>query len=382
MSTAVDTGQPALGDAVRRRLKALGRLDRYTANLFVSSYLTALLLVVGLFWVLDLASHLDDFFEPWPDGTKVGTDLILSYHLLNLPYLFLQVAPFVTLIAGMFTVNRLLKANEIVAILGAGISAHRLLMTVFLGGAVAAGGMFALREWASQSIADRRDALLDVLENRRFERVYHNLWLRDVEGNNLRLGAFYPGDEESVGARVEDFEAIVHDANATKTILANRADWHGDSWVLQEGVSRTVSEALEVGEVRALEGVQFTPKLALTYRRARDNPLELSFNEVRDLMRRDPDNVVYQTLWQYHLTFPLANLVLLLVAIPVMLGYERGRGSERMALGMGLALFYFATDFVCRTLGIQGALSPVLASWIPVLLFGSLGVVLFDSMRT
>lgn len=376
------TGPPAIDPNRRRRLKGGGILDRYTARLFVSSYLTALLLVVGLFWVLDLASHLDDFFEPWADGTVVDTGLILRYHLLNLPYLFLQVAPFVTLIAGMFTVNRLLKANEIVAILGSGVSAHRLLMSVFIGGGLAALGMFGLREWAAGAIADERDALLDVFENHRYERVYRNLWLRDLDGNNLRLGSFYPGDEQSVGARVEDFEVIVHDATATKTILANRADWKDGTWLLQDGVARTVSEALEVGEVSSVEGLQFTPQLALTYRRARDNPLELSFSEVRDLMQRDPDNVVYQTLWQYHLTFPLASLVLLLVAIPVMLGYERGRGSERMALGMGLALFYFATDFVCRSMGIQGALSPVLASWVPVLLFGSLGVVLYDSMRT
>ncbi|MFT5051100.1 MAG: lipopolysaccharide export system permease protein [Chlamydiales bacterium] len=374
--------QPNLRDTGRRQLRPVGRLDRYTARLFVTSYSTALLLVVGLFWVLDLAAHIDDFFEPWPDGTMVDSKLILRYHLLNLPYLFLQVAPFVTLVAGMFSVNRLLKANEVVAVLGAGVSAHRLLMPVFAGGLLAALGMFGVREWASNSIADPRDALLDVLENHRYEREYHNLWLRDLDGNNLRLGSFHPGDADGHGAHVEDFEAIIRDGASTKTILAPRADWRSDTWLLTGGVTRTVSEALEVGELHSLEGVVFTPKQALTYRRARDNPLELSFSEVRRLMRRDPDNVVYQTLWQYHLTFPLANLVLLLVAIPVMLGFERGRGSERMALGMGMALFYFATDFVCRTMGIQGALSPVISSWLPVLLFGSVGVVLFDSMRT
>jgi len=371
-----------LKDTGRRRLRAVGRLDRYSARLFVTSYATALLLVVGLFWVLDLAAHIDDFFEPWPDGTMVDSKLILRYHLLNLPYLFLQVAPFVTLVAGMFTVNRLLKANEVVAVLGAGVSAHRLLTPIFVGGLLAAIGMFGVREWASHSIADARDALLDVLENHRFERVYHNLWLRDLDGNNLRLGSFHPGNEESEGAHVEDFEAIIRDGASTKTILAHRADWHSGTWILTEGVSRTVSKELEVGELHSLEDVDFTPKQALSYRRARDNPLELSFSEVRKLMRRDPDNVVYRTLWQYHLTFPLANLVLLLVAIPVMLGYERGRGSERMALGMGMALFYFATDFVCRTMGIQGALPPLISSWLPVLIFGSVGVVLFDSMRT
>ena len=43
---------------------------------------------------------------------------------------------------------------------------------------------------------------------------------------------------------------------------------------------------------------------------------------------------------------------------------------------------FFATDFVCRNLGIQGALDPLLASWLPVLAFGSVGVVLLDGMRT
>ena len=42
-------------------------------------------------------------------------------------------------------------------------------------------------------------------------------------------------------------------------------------------------------------------------------------------MRRDPTDTSYQTLWHYHLTFPLANLILLLVGIPLMFNYERGK---------------------------------------------------------
>ena len=126
----------------------------------------------------------------------------------------------------------------------------------------------------------------------------------------------------------------------------------------------------------------FTPELARTFRRARDNPLELSYAEARELGARDPDNVVYQTLTQYHLTFPLANLVLLVVGLPLLLRHERGAGAEGLARGLLLCLFFFAADFVCRNLGVQGALDPLLASWLPVLFFGSLGVVLYASMPT
>jgi lipopolysaccharide export LptBFGC system permease protein LptF len=33
-------------------------------------------------------------------------------------------------------------------------------------------------------------------------------------------------------------------------------------------------------------------------------------------------------------------------------------------------------------MGIQGNLDPLLAAWLPVLLFGSLGLVLYDSMQS
>lgn len=93
-------------DVPRRRLPLFSRLDRYVASHFLWSYASALGLVMGLFVVLDMAQRLDDWFE---GGGRNG--LLLRYHVLTLPFSFLQVAPFVTLIAAMFTVNRLLRKN-------------------------------------------------------------------------------------------------------------------------------------------------------------------------------------------------------------------------------------------------------------------------------
>lgn len=370
--------------SARRHLPLFGRLDRYVTLHFVSSYATALLLIVGLFWIMDLASHLDDYLEPWDDGTIVSTGVLVRYYVLHLPYLFLECAPFVTLVAGMFTVNRLVKKNEVVAALGAGVSAQRLLLPVLLGGVAAAVAMFGIREWTGQRIAGPREALHDMLDKKRTEQRYEALWLRDLSGSIVRLGTFLPGRGGPAGAEVEGLEAILRSSDGVVVINALRAVWNGDTgrWELEGGVRRVMGEEKEVAEVSELEGFEFTPQLALTYERARGNALELTMSEVSDLMRRDADHVAYQTLWQYNLTFPLANLVLLLVGLPLMLNYERGGGAERMAAGGLLCLFYFGFDFVFRSLGTEGSLSPVLAGWLPILIFGSAGVVLVDSMRT
>ncbi|MFT7678377.1 MAG: lipopolysaccharide export system permease protein [Planctomycetota bacterium] len=368
---------------VTRRLKLGSRLDRYVLSHFVGSYLSALFLMVGLFWILDMAANLDEFLEAAPDGTTASTLLIASYYLLNLPFLFLQVGPFVTLVAGMFTVTRLLKKNEISPVLSAGVSVHRLLLPVFLAGAVLAAGMFFLRETTVENLADRRDQLLDRLDEKRPERMYHDIVVHDLSGSMVFMDLFRP---DATPPAIQGFSAVlfVHSSGETVKVRALSATWDKQAkiWRLEDGHRTIIGDQMTTTPLETLEGFEFTPKLALTYRRSRDHPLELSFGEIQELMRREPDDSAFRTLWHYLLTFPLANLILLLVGLPLLFTYERGRGTERMAFGGLLCIFYFAVDFVFRSLGLGGGLSPILAGWIPLLVVGSIGVALTDGIRT
>ena len=126
----------------------------------------------------------------------------------------------------------------------------------------------------------------------------------------------------------------------------------------------------------------FTPRDILLAIKGRDKPLELSFSEIDSLLRAEPNDRGYLTLLQYSITFPIANLLLLLVSLPLLLGRERGHQLEGLVGGFLMCVVYFAVDFVCRALGMEGTLSPLVSSWLPVLLFGSLGIALFESART
>ena len=75
-------------------------------------------------------------------------------------------------------------------------------------------------------------------------------------------------------------------------------------------------------------------------------------------------------------------LPLLLVGLPFLMQFERGRGSEGLVAGFLLCVFYFAADFVSLNMGLQGHASPALSSFLPTLLFGSLGLVLTSSARS
>lgn len=371
-----------------RFLNPGGKLDRYVAGLYVASWATAFLCVVGLYLVLDMATKLDDYVEPFADGRPMGAVRIVTLYALELPFKFLEIGPFVSLVAGLFTVGRLLRNNETIAALGAGVSAQRLLAPVLVLGALAGGASFFLREVLSSTIAAKRDAVRYVVEEKRLDQSYDHLWIKDKKGGRIQFVRFRPSGA-SGAPEVEGLEATLATPAHLVTVTATRAVWTADAsgghWRLENGERRdvqTVGGAQTIEKVERLDGFEASPSLALSYWRANNAPLELSFAEAKELARRDPDNVVYRTLLQHHVTFPLANLVLLLVGLPLLLRHDRRRGPEGLAAGGILCVFYFAADFVLRNLGLQGSLDPVLAAWLPVLFFGSLGIVLFDGMKT
>jgi hypothetical protein len=111
------------------------------------------------------------------------------------------------------------------------------------------------------------------------------------------------------------------------------------------------------------------------------SPYDLSVSEIAHLAVTRP-NPKWSVLFHHHLTFPLTNLLLLLLGIPFVLRYENRNFFLNLAKGVFVCILYFVADIALRNLGARGALDPRAAAWIPVIFFGSLGVCLFDSIRT
>ncbi len=368
----------------RVRLKVFGRLDLYVGRLFLFSYLTAFFLVVGLYMILDMTANLDDYLQPDDDGQVPAGSTVALFYALQLPFLYLQVSPFVTLVAGLFTATKLARFNEVVAALNAGVSSRRVFAPVFLGAIVLGAGMLFLREGVTEGMGRRKALLLDYLTERREAPVYENFWAKDARGRLLRIGEFQPATRPGDVPEMRGISFRVRDGELSTAVHAQRAIWDSASqlWRLVGG-QKVESAKLELRRTSVdVLGLEIRPEDIELEHKGLENPIDLSLSEVWRLLERDPSNTQYRTLFHAHLSFPLAGLVLLLVGLPFMVVQERGRAVERIAHGFLLCVGYFGADFVARTLGMQGQIGPVHAGWLPVLFFGSLGVVLYGSMRS
>ncbi len=367
---------------MKQRTALFGLLDRYVARLFCLSYLTAFFLVVGLFLIIDMATNLDDYLSADAEGHSPPVMMVVTFYGLQLPFIYLQVSPYVTLVAGMFTATKLTRYREVIAALNAGWSSRRMFFSVYLGAAVLCAGMFGLRELATGSLGERRDSLYGQLKEKRERPLYEKFSVL-TNREDIHVQSYRPGSEDEP-AQLIGITLRFREGTRSISISADRAEYlSAGRWAL-EGGRKVISD--DQGQHSSphpvLEEILFYPRDCYLSWKGKERALDLSFSETLTLLERSPTTAQYKTLLHYHLTLPLAGLVLLLVGLPFALGNQRGHGSERIAKGFFLCVAYFAADFVSRTVGLEGQLAPLYAGWLPTLLFGSLGVVFTASMRT
>lgn len=94
-------------------------------------------------------------------------------------------------------------------------------------------------------------------------------------------------------------------------------------------------------------------------------------------LKRVPDRRTAELIKHVRFTTPINNLVMLLLGLPFVLSRERNiRASATLCL-LTVGTF-FAFCYISRSMD----LDPVLAAWLPILLFGPLSVLMLDSLKT
>jgi len=152
------------------------------------------------------------------------------------------------------------------------------------------------------------------------------------------------------------------------TILAEYA-------ILNPGKGRESCWTLQEG--RLFFPSELTAK-DLVLRRAKRWQAYLSVRQLAGLLRmKSAADRNLQMLIQARVTDPINNLVMLLIGLPFILSRERNiKASASLCLLMVGTFYVFI--YICRYMD----LPPVLAAWLPILLFGPIAAVMLDAVKT
>lgn len=359
----------------------IGRLDRYVAKTVLGSFVATLLFVMFLWVVLDLLLNMTDYVGVANEQDLGLFQLLLlwgQFHLVSLPLVFVLVAPFVTVIGCMFAVARLMSHNELAPMVFTGRSMRRVLQPCMLMAVISAGAMAVTWEVVLPMLSSSIDELSGSLRKGERGTSLQSLALSSADRRQrLMCDSYSPKSQTMYGVVMVDFGSRKEDLSE---VIATSATWNEakQDWELEDGRWRSGRHGRE-REWLQMTGA--TPRML--WLSGRDDKMSSqSYSELLDLIALSPSRDDLIVRLHAQITWPLANILLLLLALPFAVQFERGSRIGRTVLAILICGAYLVVDLTCQNLGQREYLPAVLAAWTPAILFGSLGSVMFGSVRT
>jgi len=347
--------------------------SRYVMRVFLTQFGLLLVSFSALLQVFDLLSNSIDVLK----RTKGHLDGLALYAALRLPEIVNFLTPFVVLIAALMTLSRLERDNEILAFKASGGPYNAVLLSFIPAVLLVAAGHFLL---ADQVVPRAINAMVErdiYIDQASKSEDNQSVFIQDgrsvVEVETV----------EKFGGRLKSLRIYERgdDGLLTRLRQADEAEYSmkRHQWQLTGVWTTTIvpdhpSQAVFAGEAdwqTTLTPAEFSNLIELP----EAMPLSKiwSFATSNDVGVRP--TYFYQTWLQKRFAVPVSSMLMILLAAPVAHSlYRRDRGvAAGMAIGFGLGFLYFVADGLVMSLGETGALPPVVAAWMPILVFASVG---------
>jgi lipopolysaccharide export system permease protein len=359
--------------------------DRYLIKNFLVPFFYSLFGMVAIWMVYDLGEHANDFQE-----AHLGIEAISKFYLVQIPFIVVSWLPLCVLLGLLYVLTRMSRRNEIVSMLGAGVSVPRVLLPLILLGLLLTGACTLLNyelgprgQWASaymldelvkgKSKSERLDA--HVFPNRKDHRIWF-IQLLDAKNEQLRNVQVIQQDSKGViqskiygqNATYDDSRNVWIFYNGKIAYIDPQGTVTNEEFFVQKDVS-DLSETPWRLSSSSLKGKYMTvPQLDHYLQENGDFP-ETNLAE-------------FKTQMWYRFALPWNVLVVVFVASPLCMAFSRRGALGGIAGGLFLFVGLFSSSNVFLALGQGSRISPLVAAWTPSVSFLLLGFILLYRRAT
>ena len=353
------------------------RFDWHVLRRFLAGTALLVVLLALTFVTLDFSERVDDFLDR---GATTG-QIFGSYYLYYLADIVRLTSPLALFLSAVYVTARLAQSMQLTAVQMAGASTWRYGRPLVLAAVLWTVGMVAFNGWV---VPRANGVVMD----------FQNLYYRDSPDSNG--GEIYRQAAPGVVVSARYFDRDQQQAYGVSVVTlgdsargirsrldAGQMTWDDSlaTWHARDVTVRSFSEsgAETFRQLAALDtAVAVLPRdLAQSQRDAERLTLPEARAYVASLERagvteRGRPAVAYHS----KIAYPFANLVLVLLAVPLAARRRRGGQAVQLALGLGVAFVYLALQKTIEPLGYVQTIPPAVAAWLPHVLFGAVAAVL------
>ena len=348
----------------------LTRLDRYIITKFIGTYVYSIILIISISIVFDFNENLSKFATYGAPAKAIFFD----YYANFVPYFANLFSPLFVFISVIFFTSKLAGNSEIIAMLAAGVSFKRLLRPYLFSAALIAAVNFYLGAYVIPKGNQVKMEFESKYKNKRRVTSASNVQLMVGPGVIAYLQQYDDRSKTGYGFSLDKFEnkKLVSHMTASSirydSISDERYHWKAQNYKIRtlKGLREEIVSGMVMDTL-----IQMEP-MDLVFSKGQQETL--TSNELRKYISKQTErgsgNVVQYEV-EYHKRIATSFASFILTVIGASLSSRKRKGGMGLYLGIGLALSfsYILLQTVSSTFAINADTPPMLAAWIPNLLY-------------
>ena len=357
-------------------------LDWYIVKKYLFTFFFAIFLFAVISVVIDVGEKTDDFVK---SGWNLR-QIVMNYYIAFVPHIVALLFPLFVFIAVIFFTSKMAGRVEIIAILASGTSFPRFLRPFFLTSVVLAGALYYMNGYIIPK-ADIKVAYFNDVY------VHGNSSYDQLVANSNKPGLYYRIDSFTY-AGIRNFDTSsktggpfymyqIKNGSMDYNLRAGTIRWDTarQKWKLENIFERNIN-GLE-------EKIKLTPERLMRFT---FKPSDLSFDDYAQNKMTTPQlkhhvemesqrggediNTFEIELYRRQAT-PVSVLVLTMIGAIIASRKVRGGSGAHLAIGFVAAAVFILMDRFSTIFSTKGHFPPLIAAWLPNMVFSAVAVYLY-----
>ena len=350
----------------------MGTMDRYMSRTYINYFLLCTAILLLIYMLADFTDNMERFRSRFDDPLRQA----LAFYASQLPMFLYQILPYTLMMGTLWSLSKLSGSSELTGMLQSGRSLIRVCMPIFLYAFLGATayGIFGFH-WAPNGSLYRQIMLKQerMADNSAPPLVYRS----DAHARIWRIK--HPATFENPGAPMHQVTIEQFRGNARGALLcqyiAESATWNKEeaTWTLHNAYIRRMEQA----NVRPPDE-EFTPELVCDFAERPYQIISPKQNDRIDAMGTSvlyeflktgsgsrEDRFRYRTEWHVRLARIFSCMVLVLLALPSAITFQRRSPMKGIGVAVLLAALMLFLYRVFPSLGESGLIQAWISAWLP-----------------
>ena len=343
------------------------KFDWYIIKKFLSTFFFTISLILIIVIVFDISEKIDDFLR-----SNVSFDkIIFDYYLNFIPYFGNLFSPLFIFISVIYFTSKMAGNSEIIAILNSGMSFSRLLRPFIMTAFFLASLSFVLGNFIIPETNKERIDFENKYIKRKQKKRIKNIHMQIQRDQYVYMESYNRSKNIGYKFTLENFENNVLKSKLSANYI--EYDTVNNNWKARDYFIRKYQEKNdEIIKGSIIDTVINLSPTDLTKNRSHVETMGMKkLNQyIKQEEIKGTAQIVYHKIEKHkRIANPFSTIILTVIAVAIGSRKIRGGAGIQLSLGLLMSFAYILFMQISTTFATNSNLLPIIAVWIPNLIF-------------